>query len=288
MSSVALITPTLSAQAALRALLAGESAPQRPADQWTPVLAELAAIADLTARRRAFDAAARADPALRTLLNGSPAAPGKTVVTATDVLRMQFPDLQWIVPGLLPPGYTLFAGRPKQGKSWLALQLALAVATGGQALGEKVEHGNVLVCALEDGYRRLKDRMTAQGWPDPCDAVQYVISLDELGGPLDGSGLPALEQRIVEHNLRLVVVDTLARAFRISDMNDMAKTTAASTASRTWPSGAASPSSSSITPTRPPTTTSSVTPPGPPALAPSQTASWSSSASAAKAQPPWR
>lgn len=227
MSSVALITPTLSAQAALRALLAGESAPQRPADQWTPVLAELAAIADLTARRRAFDAAARADPALRTLLNGSPAAPGKTVVTATDVLRMQFPDLQWIVPGLLPPGYTLFAGRPKQGKSWLALQLALAVATGGQALGEKVEHGNVLVCALEDGYRRLKDRMTAQGWPDPCDAVQYVISLDELGGPLDGSGLPALEQRIVEHNLRLVVVDTLARAFRISDMNDMAKTTAA-------------------------------------------------------------
>lgn len=214
----------------LRALLSGEALPALPAGPWAATLDQLTAIEDLAGRRRAFEAAATAHPQLRQLLNGGHVAAPQlrpAVVTATDVLRMQFPDLRWVVPGLLPEGLTLLAGRPKQGKSWITLQIALSVATGGQALGETVPQGKALILALEDGYRRLKDRMLAQHWPDPCDGVEYVISLDEMGGRLDGPGLAALDARIVDGQHSYVVVDTFARAVGVSDLNDMAETTTA-------------------------------------------------------------
>jgi hypothetical protein len=46
-----------------------------------------------------------------------------------------FPDLRFAVEGLIPEGLTLLIGPPKAGKSWLALALLLAVASGGVALG---------------------------------------------------------------------------------------------------------------------------------------------------------
>ncbi|MCL6538937.1 MAG: AAA family ATPase [Acidothermus sp.] len=74
--------------------------------------------------------------------------------------QQEFPPLRWVVPGLIPEGLTILAGRPKAGKSWLALQVALAAAAGGRALGA-VDVGparRVLLLALEDGDRRLQQR----------------------------------------------------------------------------------------------------------------------------------
>jgi RecA-family ATPase len=57
----------------------------------------------------------------------------------------------------LPEGLTLPAGKPKLGKSWLALSVAFAVAAGGVALGTyPVAQGEVLYLALEDNERRLQ------------------------------------------------------------------------------------------------------------------------------------
>jgi AAA domain len=54
----------------------------------------------------------------------------------------------------------LFAGKPKLGKSWLALGLGIATSTGGVALGTKlVEQGECLYLALEDNRRRLQKRL---------------------------------------------------------------------------------------------------------------------------------
>lgn len=75
-----------------------------------------------------------------------------------------FPPLQWAIPpGLVPPeGLGLLTGAPKIGKSWLVLGTALALATGGSALGGKLPVGRprpVLYLALEDGgERRLQAR----------------------------------------------------------------------------------------------------------------------------------
>lgn len=79
---------------------------------------------------------------------------------ADELDAMEFPPLNFPVPGLLPEGLTLIAGPPKFGKSFLALDLALSIASGGVAVGSvPVKQGDVLYVALEDGKRRLKDRM---------------------------------------------------------------------------------------------------------------------------------
>lgn len=72
----------------------------------------------------------------------------------------EFPPLRYAVPGLIPEGFTLLVGPPKAGKSWLALDLLLALSGAGQALGkvEVPEKQRVLYLALEDGDRRMQDR----------------------------------------------------------------------------------------------------------------------------------
>lgn len=71
-----------------------------------------------------------------------------------------FPPLTWFVPGIIPEGMSLLVGGPKIGKSWLALDIALATAAGGRALSKiNIDKPRpVLYLALEDGDRRLQDR----------------------------------------------------------------------------------------------------------------------------------
>ena len=80
--------------------------------------------------------------------------------TAADLMREELPPVRWAVPGILPEGLSLLAGKPKLGKSWLALGLAVAKASGGLALGKiPVDRGGVLYLALEDNRRRLQNRL---------------------------------------------------------------------------------------------------------------------------------
>jgi len=83
-----------------------------------------------------------------------------TPITDTELLQLEFPSVRWAVPRLIPEGVAILAGSPKIGKSWLALGIAVAVATGGVALGKiQVEPGEVLYLALEDSQRRLQKRL---------------------------------------------------------------------------------------------------------------------------------
>jgi hypothetical protein len=74
--------------------------------------------------------------------------------------RQDFPPLLYAVPGVIPEGFTLLAGAPKAGKSYLALGLLLARASGGHALGRTPVGAprRVLYVALEDGDRRMQAR----------------------------------------------------------------------------------------------------------------------------------
>jgi hypothetical protein len=79
--------------------------------------------------------------------------------TLTELLTTDFPPPQWVIPGILSEGLTILAGKPKLGKSWLALNIALTVAAGGLAFGKfKVLPGDVLYLSLEDRLRRIQDR----------------------------------------------------------------------------------------------------------------------------------
>jgi len=86
--------------------------------------------------------------------------------TAKSLLEADFPEPEFIVPGLIPEGLTIIAGSPKIGKSWFALQLATALATGGCMFGEiQIDKREVLYMALEDSPRRLANRMKKLNTP---------------------------------------------------------------------------------------------------------------------------
>jgi|GEM_PF-4354222 len=131
-----------------------------------------------------------------------------SIINAADLASMTFPEPKWSVPGILPEGYVLLAGKPKVGKSWLVLALAVAVASGGRALGSvQVEAGDVLYLALEDHPRRLQERLCKIGdaWPE---RLHLVTVWSRLGA----GGIEALEAWLTAHSqARLVIIDTLAR-----------------------------------------------------------------------------
>jgi hypothetical protein len=150
------------------------------------------------------------------------------LLSATDILTGDWPEPVWAIPQLLPVGLAILAGKPKVGKSWLALQIAQAVAAGGAALGERVQAGPVLYLALEDPPRRLQERMGKQGWPAEVRGADFVPlgTFQDQIGPLRGQGAQRLATLLEQGRYRLTVIDTFSRSIP-GDQNDNAEMTAA-------------------------------------------------------------
>ncbi len=131
--------------------------------------------------------------------------------TLKELLAKKLPTVRWAVPSMLPEGVILLAGKPKQGKSWLALDLAFAIAAGGAVLGKiPVEQGGVLYLALEDNERRLQAR--AKQLLASMGAVPAGIVFEVQWPRLDQGGLTHIEAYLKAHSeVRLVVVDTWAK-----------------------------------------------------------------------------
>lgn len=70
-----------------------------------------------------------------------------------------FKELKWVIPDVLPTGNFMLAARPKMRKTFLALQLSLAVTGGRKFLQWPCIQGDVLFLGLEDNERRLRERI---------------------------------------------------------------------------------------------------------------------------------
>jgi len=131
------------------------------------------------------------------------------------LMRQQFPAVQYVVPGIVPEGMTLLVAAPKIGKSWMVLGLGVELARGGEAFGS-IPIGAprpVLYLALEDGQRRLQDRLirlapkeisanlefitavatgevlsTIQGFMQAQAGLNPVVILDTLGKVMPPAG----------------------------------------------------------------------------------------------------
>lgn len=159
-----------------------------------------------------------------------------TFYTAAAFAGRAVPPRQWLVPDIVPMNtVTLFGGDGGTGKSLLALQMAVAAASGCGWLGRPVTRGTAIYLTAEDDddelHRRLDDITRAGGLTfedldgltlrslageDALLAVESQLSLIET------ALFNELDQRAAEDNPVLIVIDTLADVYPANE-NDRAK-----------------------------------------------------------------
>jgi len=148
--------------------------------------------------------------------------PVQGLISGYDVLTTEWPEPNWAVRDFFPVGMTLIAGAGKIGKSFWALQIAQAVASGGRMFEREVEQGKVLYLALEDIERRFKDRMLKQGWGKEAAknlTIFYGRDFSNEFGGLENGGSDKLQRLIQWGGYRLTIVDTFSRSIFV-DQND--------------------------------------------------------------------
>lgn len=152
--------------------------------------------------------------------------------SAFDWLDQRLPDVEWLVDRIWPAGSCGWvAAAPKSYKSWAVLDMAVAVATGQDWMGEfKVQQGPVMYLQEEDRIRTQHKRLKAVVHGNyqeytrigklETDGSSVWSSRESDAPPIhirvgDGfvisseESLEWLEEMIEQHNLKLVVIDTL-------------------------------------------------------------------------------
>lgn len=115
----------------------------------------------------------------------------------------------------------IVSGQPKLGKTWLALDLALSVATGTSALGRYrvLQPGPVLLFAAEDAPRAVRQRLEGlcghRNLAIESVALKLILASSlRLDTPQDQARLSAT---VARHRPRLLVLDPFVRLHRIDE-----------------------------------------------------------------------
>ncbi len=139
----------------------------------------------------------------------------KIGVNAGSIRMMKFNPITFLVRDLIPnEGITLICAKPKVGKSWLVLDIAVAATMNRYVLGDiKPEQGDVLYLALEDSLRRIQSRMTkllptfTDEWPETLTFATTWRRVDQ--GGLDDIREWAVEARAAGRKIAFVAIDVL-------------------------------------------------------------------------------
>lgn len=135
-------------------------------------------------------------------------AGGITAITARQLQKKNFPPLRFVVDGFLIEGLTMLAGKAKMGKSFMCLDFAYAIASGGVVLGSiRCGQGPVLYAALEDNQRRLQRRIKKlfandATWPTNLHITTELRRIDE-------GGLEDIKDWVIANDAVAVFIDTL-------------------------------------------------------------------------------
>jgi hypothetical protein len=151
--------------------------------------------------------------------NGSKPAPPKgprpiECSGAAAIYNSDYPEPAPIVDPILYPGLTILGGRPKVGKSWFSLQLAVALISGTKLaayLEVKKQPCRCLYVSLEDRPRQIRSRLRRLTPEEPFLArLDFIFELDALMG----GGAAQLDRRLTEHPVDVVIVDSLLAAVK--------------------------------------------------------------------------
>ena len=134
---------------------------------------------------------------------------GVASIAASDLQTAKIDPPEWLIPDVLPQGLAILCASSKVGKSWMAMQMCLAISRGKEFLDYASNQGGCLYLALEDGIFRLKDRLNKvlDGGKAPSN---FYLSIKANG--LDGGLIKQLDEEFEEHpDIKLIIIDTLQK-----------------------------------------------------------------------------
>lgn len=175
---------------------------------------------------KAAKAIVESPAAVKPRVNGKPPR-AKYDVQPTDGFNLweaTVPESEPIIDGLLFANQLgILAGRPKIGKSMLALQAAIAIARGGTALGNLAvrRRGGVLYCDLENTLGTTQKRLRHL-------AVERDIYLQNLRlirrlPKIREGGIEVLDEQLAAFPVQLVIIDTLAKLLAAEKGRDLVR-----------------------------------------------------------------
>jgi RecA-family ATPase len=131
-------------------------------------------------------------------------------LSAEQIMKMELSPQRHLIGGILTDGCNLLAGKPKIGKSWLALQFAICISMG-RPLFDKIPimKKGVLYLALEDNLRRIRERLSLSlHGSEPPSNLYFETECPRASA----GGLSFVEQFLqTKPDVGLVIIDTLAR-----------------------------------------------------------------------------
>lgn len=129
--------------------------------------------------------------------------------TCRELMSMQIEPTDWIIKDMLPTGLAFLCAKSKYRKSWMALQMCLAIAEGRSFLEHQTIQYDTLYYALEDTKARLADRTAKMlKGKEPSDKVHFVLKADCIEKGLTEKITEELENY---PNIKLVIIDTLQK-----------------------------------------------------------------------------
>lgn len=116
---------------------------------------------------------------------------------------------EFLINGLLPVGMTFLSGAPKTRKSFLALQMAVAVATGTEFFEHTVKQCDVAYLDLEGSKSRISARTENMSTPIP----RNVMITNKVRSKFSDTLVEDIRLLHRQHpSFRLVIIDTYSRA----------------------------------------------------------------------------
>ncbi len=116
---------------------------------------------------------------------------------------------EFIVDGMIPVGMTFLSGAPKIRKSFLALQMAVAVATGTPFLGLATTRCDVAYLDLEGSKSRISSRSARMSTKIPGNVFITNSITERLA---DGLVDKLRQLHRARPSIRLIIIDTYSRA----------------------------------------------------------------------------
>jgi len=124
-----------------------------------------------------------------------------TITSFRERQLAEIPPRTWYVEGMVTPGFNMIVGKKSQGKSFLMMQLANAIAAGAEILGRATTPTKVLYVAFELDEGDTSDRFKGMA---PLAEDAYVLHTWSTGD----KALADAERAITEHGFNVLMFDT--------------------------------------------------------------------------------